>query len=244
MSTSLDLNLTLSMTSDAGPSGVSLRATPRRTMPLGDSITWGQVIEVPAERWVGYRLSLWQQLAAAGVSVELVGSQASGPIDWPGRHHEGHGGYPTLRLMQGLPAWISAARPQIVLLQAGAPDRLVGGLTPELFAGRYRALVRTIHELDPSIETVASSVTPCASPASAVALAAPFNAAIASVVAERRADGQRVRFADVGGQVPLSGMGADGTHPAPAGYAALADGWVAAVLDVINHPTAWEKEGG
>ncbi len=42
-------------------------------MPLGDSITEGT--QVPG----GYRIGLWQRLAAAGYRNDFVGSQFNGP---------------------------------------------------------------------------------------------------------------------------------------------------------------------
>jgi hypothetical protein len=44
-------------------------------MPLGDSITEGT--QVPG----GYRIGLWQRMAAGGYTVDFVGSQFNGPAN-------------------------------------------------------------------------------------------------------------------------------------------------------------------
>src|SRR5512139_1700018 len=58
-----------------------------RIMPLGDSITDGT--QVPG----GYRIGLWQRLAATGHRVDFVGSQFNGPANLGDHDHEGHPGW-------------------------------------------------------------------------------------------------------------------------------------------------------
>ncbi|MET1073917.1 MAG: hypothetical protein ABWY11_14825, partial [Umezawaea sp.] len=57
-----------------------------RVMPLGDSITDGY--NVPG----GYRINLWQRMAAAGQTVDFVGSGVNGPAALGDHDHEGHSG--------------------------------------------------------------------------------------------------------------------------------------------------------
>ena len=57
-----------------------------RVMPLGDSITDGY--NVPG----GYRINLWQRLAAGRYTVDFVGSGFNGPASLGDHDHEGHSG--------------------------------------------------------------------------------------------------------------------------------------------------------
>src|SRR5215813_8194488 len=58
-----------------------------RVMPLGDSITDGST--VPG----GYRINLWQRMAAGGYTVDFVGSEFNGPAALGDHDHEGHSGW-------------------------------------------------------------------------------------------------------------------------------------------------------
>jgi len=64
-----------------------------------------------------------------------------------------------------------------------------------------------------------------------------FNTAIPGVVATRRAAGQRVFFANVGGQLAIADI-FDGLHPTVAGYAKLGDLWHQAILAVVPEPSS------
>ncbi|MFB9413576.1 hypothetical protein ACFFSQ_36150, partial [Dactylosporangium matsuzakiense] len=65
-----------------GPAGAESNGGVR-VMPLGDSITEGT--QVPG----GYRIGLWQRLAAGGYRVDFVGSQYNGPSSLGDHDHEG-----------------------------------------------------------------------------------------------------------------------------------------------------------
>ena len=54
-------------------------------MPLGDSITLGVN--------GGYRNGLWDRLAAAGKTIDYVGSQFDQYAKTPDKDHEGHPGF-------------------------------------------------------------------------------------------------------------------------------------------------------
>lgn len=117
-----------------------------RIMPLGDSITAGGGSSTGG----GYRLPLWEQLAKHPEQpVDFVGSERAGTF--PDPDHEGHSGYMINELRNHLDDWLTAARPDIVLIHAGindvdfgerqgAADRLIA-LVDQIHAGRPAATV-------------------------------------------------------------------------------------------------------
>src|SRR6187551_3033003 len=89
-----------------------------RVMPLGDSITEGT--QVPG----GYRIGLWQRMAAAGYRVDFVGSQANGPAALGDHDHEGHPGWRIDQIDANITGWLAATGPRTVLLHIGTNDVL------------------------------------------------------------------------------------------------------------------------
>src|SRR4051812_20494993 len=73
-----------------------------RVMPLGDSITEGT--QVPG----GYRIGLWQRLAAGGYRVDYVGSQFNGPAGLADHDHEGHPGWRIDQIDANIVGWLNA----------------------------------------------------------------------------------------------------------------------------------------
>ena len=76
-----------------------------RVMPLGDSITEGT--QVPG----GYRIGLWQRLAAAGYRVDFVGTQFNGPAALGDHDHEGHPGWRIDQIDANITGWLGTAQP-------------------------------------------------------------------------------------------------------------------------------------
>src|SRR3982751_715951 len=87
-----------------------------RVMPLGDSITDG--FNVPG----GYRIGLWQRLAAAGRTTDLVGTGFNGPAALGDHDHEGHSGWRIDQLDANITGWLRTANPRTVLLHIGTND--------------------------------------------------------------------------------------------------------------------------
>src|SRR5947208_9439666 len=71
-----------------------------KVMPLGDSITEGT--QVPG----GYRIGLWQRLAAGGYRVDFVGSQYNGPSNLGDHDHEGHPGWRIDQIDANITGWL------------------------------------------------------------------------------------------------------------------------------------------
>src|SRR3954464_13684471 len=81
-----------------------------RIMPLGDSITEGT--QVPG----GYRIGLWQRLAAGGYRNDFVGSQFNGPGSLGDHDHEGHPGWRIDQIDAKVTGWMRTYNPRSVLL--------------------------------------------------------------------------------------------------------------------------------
>src|SRR5689334_447850 len=89
-----------------------------RVMPLGDSITDG--IQTPG----GYRIGLWQRMAAGGFRVDFVGTQFNGPASLGDHDHEGHPGWRIDQIDANIVGWLRATTPHTVLLHIGTNDVL------------------------------------------------------------------------------------------------------------------------
>lgn len=138
--------------------GAAHAATPLRVMPLGDSITLGVGDGTADGVQDGYRCALKVKLAAAGQTIDYVGSQTSGPPQCPGHdvQHEGHSGWTTTQLLGQTAQWVAAADPDVVLLMIGTNDiklRQWDGLTD-----RLGQLIDLIHTTRPGTIVIVSDI--------------------------------------------------------------------------------------
>jgi Ca2+-binding RTX toxin-like protein len=222
--------------------------TPLRIMPLGDSITEGQVDrETPEFLHEGYRIGLWNRLIEFGLPFDFVGSKSSGTANLPDSDHEGHSGFSTNQLTfgktnepdSGIDNWIPAANPNMILLMIGTnnagnpPDDMLGDLDELIdrivnvnnFTGEL--LVSTIPPLDPTgrfeerIPTVEA-----------------YNAGISTIVDSYIQQGQNVSFVDmvnVANGLTIEDINEPpndaGIHPTEEGYEKIADFWLNAILN-------------
>lgn len=97
-------------------------AAETRVMTLGDSLT----------AMFRYQHVLRQRLAAAGVQCTFVGSQPYG-----NDRHEGHPGWNTAGISGKVTGWITAAQPDVVLLQVGTNDMYHGYGTKGQYARAF-----------------------------------------------------------------------------------------------------------
>src|SRR4051795_3827988 len=113
-----------------------------RVMPLGDSITDG--FNVPG----GYRIGLWSRMAAAGDTVDFVGSGANGPAALGDHDHEGHSGWKIRDLDANIDGWLRTQAPRTVLLHIGTND-INGNDDVANAPARLSALIDRIRTLAP-----------------------------------------------------------------------------------------------
>src|SRR3954471_16172733 len=116
-----------------------------RVMPLGDSITEGT--QVPG----GYRIGLWQRMAAAGYRVDLVGTQFNGPAALGDHDHEGHPGWRIDQIDANITGWLGATTPHTVLLHIGTND-ILQNFNVATAPNRLSTLIDHITATSPSAE--------------------------------------------------------------------------------------------
>ena len=207
----------------AGSSGAATAAT--AIMPLGDSITDGYGI--PG----GYRIDLEDDLLAAGLRPNFVGSVQNGPAQLADKDHEGHSGWRIDQIHAAVAGWLRAYRPNVVLLLIGTNDVLQERDVANAPA-RLGALLDRIHASRPSVKLVVSTIPPLADPDDN-AQAATYNAAIRPLVRSRAAKGRPIFFVDGGRRLALAQLD-DGVHPNASGYSSLADSWRAGITAALR----------
>jgi lysophospholipase L1-like esterase len=194
-----------------------------RVMPLGDSITEGT--QVPG----GYRIGLWQRLAADGYRVDLVGSQFNGPAALGDHDHEGHPGWRIDQIDANINGWLAGTSPRTVLLHIGTNDVLqnynLGGAP-----NRLSTLIDHITAAAPSADVFVATIIPLSS-ASQESAARTFNAAVPGIVQAKVNAGKRVHLVDMHAALSPSDL-IDGIHPTATGYDKMAAVWYAALRSV------------
>src|SRR2546430_5469515 len=191
-----------------------------RVMPLGDSITDG--FNVPG----GYRVGLWQRLAAGGYTVDLVGSGFNGPPELGDHDHEGHSGWRIDQLDANIVTWLRTSAPHTVLLHIGTND-VNQNFDPGGAPARLSTLVGHILATAPGVEVFVAQITPEADPTFEARIRA-YNAALPDALRDK---GPHVHLVDMHGALGIADL-ADGVHPTAAGYAKMGAVWYAALRSV------------
>jgi lysophospholipase L1-like esterase len=200
-------------------------------MPLGDSITWGLNV-------VGaYRTDLWQLMIADGLSVRMVGSQSSGPVQLGSKGHEGHGGWEIAQIDALVQGWLTDYRPDVVLLHIGTNDLLHHKErgAPQRLGGLLDHITATLPDTDVYVATI----DPLGNPAMNEKVRA-FNAALAQAVQTRTATGARLHLVDMNSALTRQDISADRIHPTAGGYSKMAARWYSALREA--QMTRWEAE--
>ncbi|MEU4243641.1 cellulose binding domain-containing protein [Actinoplanes sp. NPDC026619] len=190
-----------------------------RVMPLGDSITEGT--QVPG----GYRIGLWQRLAAAGYRTDFVGSQFNGPAALGDHDHEGHPGWRIDQIDANITGWLAATTPRTVLLHIGTND-ILQNYNVSSAPSRLSTLIDHITAAAPNADVFVATVIPLSS-ASQEAAARVFNAAIPGIVQSKVSAGKHVHLVDMHAALTTADL-IDGIHPTAAGYDKMAAVWYAA----------------
>ncbi|MFJ5265575.1 SGNH/GDSL hydrolase family protein [Streptomyces sp. NPDC088387] len=183
-------------------------------MPLGDSITDGYT-PYPG----GYRVKLWQLLAAGGHTVDFVGSQTNGPAELGDRDHEGHPGWRIDQLDTNIETWLGQSDPRTIMLLIGTND-LNQNHDIENAPDRLSGLIDHIRAIKPQTIIFVATIPP-QSNATLESRVRAYNAAIPSVVARK---GSQVRLVKMYDALTTADL-ADGIHPTKAGYDKMASVW-------------------
>ncbi|WP_433496547.1 ricin-type beta-trefoil lectin domain protein [Sphaerimonospora sp. CA-214678] len=194
-----------------------------RVMPLGDSITEGT--QVPG----GYRIGLWQRLAAGGYTTDFVGSQFNGPGSLGDHDHEGHPGWRIDQIDANITRWLQTYTPRTVLLHIGTNDVLqnynVSG-APQ----RLSTLIDRITTTAPNADVFVATIIPLSNSGQENAVR-NFNAQIPAIVQNKVNSGKRVHLVDMHSKLTTGDL-IDGIHPTSGGYDKMAAAWYAALQTV------------
>lgn len=207
-----------------GPAGAESNGGVR-VMPLGDSITEGT--QVPG----GYRIGLWQRMAAAGYRVDLVGSQVNGPAALGDHDHEGHPGWRIDQIDASVSGWLRSTTPRTVLLHIGTND-ILQNYSVASAPQRLSTLIDHITGAAPSADVFVATIIPLAS-ASQESAARTFNAAIPGIVQSKISAGQHVHLVDMHSALTAADL-IDGIHPTATGYDKMAARWYSAMQSVTG----------
>ncbi|MGI5238136.1 ricin-type beta-trefoil lectin domain protein [Dactylosporangium sp. CA-139066] len=188
-----------------------------KIMPLGDSITDGY--NVPG----GYRIQLWQRLAAGGYLTDFVGSGSNGPSNLGDHDHEGHSGWRIDQIDANIVGWLQAYAPRTILLHIGTND-MNQNYDIANAPARLSALIDKIRANDPTVELFVAQITPESDPTLESRVQA-YNAAIPGIVAQK---GSHTHLVDMHSAITTADL-ADGVHPNAGGYNKMGDRWFSAL---------------
>ncbi|WP_433047420.1 ricin-type beta-trefoil lectin domain protein [Dactylosporangium sp. CS-033363] len=188
-----------------------------KIMPLGDSITDG--FNVPG----GYRINLWQRLAAGGITTDFVGSGFNGPSNLGDHDHEGHSGWRIDQLDANIVGWLRAYAPRTILLHIGTND-MNQNYDIANAPARLSALIDKIRANDPNVELFVAQITP-ESDATLESRVQSYNATIPGIVAQK---GSKTHLVDMHSAITTADL-ADGVHPNAGGYDKMGARWYSAL---------------
>ncbi|MEU8271090.1 ricin-type beta-trefoil lectin domain protein [Sphaerisporangium sp. NPDC049002] len=194
-----------------------------RVMPLGDSITEGT--QVPG----GYRIGLWQRLAAGRYTIDLVGSQYNGPGNLGDHDHEGHPGWRIDQIDANITGWLRTYNPRTVLLHIGTNDVLQNynlSTAPQ----RLSTLIDHITATTPDAHVFVATIIPLSNTGQESA-ARTFNAAVPGIVQTKVNNGKHVHLVDMHSKLTTADL-IDGIHPTSGGYDKMAAAWYTALQSV------------
>ncbi|MCO1576910.1 SGNH/GDSL hydrolase family protein [Crossiella sp. SN42] len=215
-------------------------AAPVRIMPLGDSITAGPGC------WRAY---LWDQLRRGGhTNIDFVGTQRGGGCAVPhDGDHEGHGGYLATGIANQnlLPPWLSAARPDIVLMHLGTND-VWSALSPTAILAAYSKLVDQMRASNPAMTVLVAQIIPmrpggCPDCAQRVVA---LNRAIPGWAAGKSTARSRIVVVDQWTGFDPGADTNDGVHPVDSGFRKMAARWRPAVAAALGRAAAGVSRAG
>jgi lysophospholipase L1-like esterase len=206
---------------------------PVRIMPLGDSITGSPGC---------WRSLLWNRLQNTGYTnidfVGTLGPQGCGqPYDG---ENEGHGGALVTNVadQNQLPAWLSATRPDIVLMHFGTND-VWSNRAPATILAAYGRLVDQMRASNAGMKILVAKIIPmapstCAECAQRVVV---LNDAIAGWAASKTTGQSPIVVVDQWTGFSTGSDTYDGVHPNAAGDQKMSDRWYPALVAALNGVT-------
>ncbi|MEU9289085.1 FG-GAP-like repeat-containing protein [Streptomyces sp. NPDC048275] len=208
----------------AGPVSAQTPVPQLRVMPLGDSITWG----VGSATTSSYRASLASLVAGQSeYTVQFVGSQNSGTL--ADQSNEGHSGYVISQIRDGIDGWMSAARPDVVILHIGIND-LDRGVDVANAPARLTGLVDRIYADRPGTSVIMLGLIPTTPDLGSQV--ATYNAAAKQLQSTEQAAGNKFLYVDP--PALTSAQFVDDLHPNDAGYQRMAQALSPALTNAFD----------
>ena len=242
---------------------------PLRIMPMGDAIiegwcdrstncTWLDVWRAPVEEddveacraaWntvnpeqKGFREFLRNKLVAAGVNLNYVGTVQVAK----GLAHEGHLGFtiPDLDYCVQHAKWLEEAKPDMILLGAGATD-VFYNVTPEETIERLKVLMKRIYQILPETTEVVVTQLPgvredihtTLDPSLPLLndMITEYNAGLPGVVEEFRADGKPVSLVDLRDTIQSADEFDElGLYPNAVASERIAQVWFEKIMEILE----------
>lgn len=204
-------------------------AAPTRIMPLGDSITGSPGC---------WRALLWQSLQNAGrTNVDFVGTLPAQGCGFPyDGENEGHGGYLATNIanQNQLPGWLSATRPDVVIMHLGTND-VWSNLPPSTILGAFTKLVGQMRASNPNMKILVAQILPM-NPSNCSACGqrvVALNRAIPAWANGLSTAQSPVRVVDQWSGFNTATDTYDGVHPNSAGDKKISDRWFTPLTAVL-----------
>jgi lysophospholipase L1-like esterase len=213
----------------APPATAAPAAAPARIMPLGDSITGSPGC---------WRELLWNRLQSTGyTNIDFVGtlSQQGCGRAFDG-DNEGHGGELVTNAADRnlLPARLSAARPDIVVMHFGTND-VWSSIAPDRILAAYTKLVQQMRASNPNMKILVAQLIPM-NPANCTGCAqrvVAFNARIPDWARATSTSRSPVTVVDQWTGFSTAADTYDGVHPSASGNQKIAARWYPALTAVL-----------
>ncbi|TDB74226.1 cellulose binding domain-containing protein [Micromonospora sp. KC721] len=208
-------------------------AQPVRIMPLGDSITGSPGC---------WRALLWNQLRSAGhTDIDFVGTL---PPQGCGVAHdgdnEGHGGYLATNIANQnlLPGWLSATRPDVVIMHLGTND-VWSNIAPATILAAFSTLVDQMRASNPAMKILVAQIIPM-NPSSCPQCGqrtVAFNAAIPAWASSKSTAQSPITVVDQWSGFNTATDTGDGVHPNNSGNQKIAQKWFGPLSRVLGEVT-------
>ncbi len=204
-------------------------ADPVRVMPLGDSITGSPGC---------WRAALWQKTVAGGQSADFVGTlrDPGCGVSYDG-DNEGHGGYLATNIADQnlLPGWLSATRPDVVMMHLGTND-VWSNIPSTTILAAYSKLVRQMRASNPSMRILVAQILPmnpsgCSDCGRRVV---SLNAAIPGWATANSTTSSPITVVDQWSGFRTATDTSDGVHPNSSGNTKITDRWYPALSGAIR----------
>jgi lysophospholipase L1-like esterase len=200
---------------------LSAAPAPVRIMPVGDSITGSPGC---------WRALLWNRLQNTGyTNIDFVGTL--GPQGCGQPHdgdNEGHGGFLATNVanQNQLPGWLSATRPDIVLMHFGTNDARSNIAAATILAA-YGTLVDQMRASNPTMKIIVAQIIPMAPSGCAECgqRAVGLNNAIPAWAAGKTTRRSPITVVDQWSGFSTATDTYDGVHPSAAGDQKMSDKW-------------------